>query len=262
MNTDLKSYASQSIQKAAVSGALHRLCKAASCANVSGAWQTLYVTGDQKWKAEGLLFLYNHDNSPAADPQFAACMADVDTAKVPLIKPARVAVLGPGQVLWLANVARDIVYLRGTGRLSANPTDLSFWYPDLVQFRRRTGVSSSATIEMLTGPWIIAQRRSASAESAEYWMWYRGRGDTRQEFMYLLDYLFKYQILNTSDVTKVVVRIWQHSPECLSNFSHAKSDYSQQLLHLAEDRLASVSCETMDQLLLIFDTVEIGMEVR
>jgi hypothetical protein len=167
-------------------------------------------------------------------------------------------IMGPLEVRFLANVANDIIRMRGLGQLPA-PEFCDFWYPDLVTVKRRVEGASAANIEMLTGPWIVMRPRPDKHEKVEFLVWYRGDGATIDEFKYLLDYLFRYQMLNVTDAN-VQLRLVTPVSAASTNFARAKEQYSQALLGLAEGRLSNVRYASVTQVVPQFSEIELGLE--
>jgi len=259
-NVDLKSYAADSISKAKIAGAVSSLARTVECANVSSDWHDLYGDDETSWRSDGLLFVYNHDGE--FDREFPKMLAEIDHANFRLPAKRRMAVLGPPDVAYLVNVAADITALRGRKRLPLEPTGSQYWYPDLVRPKRREQPSSAATIEMLTGPWVTMRAKpEQNAGKQEFFVWYRDRGDTVEEFKYLIDSFFRFQLLADSD-TEVTVRLVDPASTAVVNFEKAKDQISHSLYGLAQARLARVRCESLSNVVARFSEVEIGMEAR
>lgn len=257
INTDLKSYAASSITKAAVAGAVSSMALTVECANAGPSWRGLYGSDETNWRCDGLLFVYNHDGD--FDGTFSKWIADIDPSCFRLPARRRMAIMSPLDVRFLANVANDILRLRGLGQMPVQEY-CDFWYPDLVTVKRRVEGASAANLEMLTGPWIVMRPRPEKMGKLEFFVWYRGDGATIDEFKYLLDYLFRYQMLNVDTEASVRVRLVTPAAEALSNFARAKEQYSHAVLGLAEQRLANVRYESVTQVVTRFSEAVLGME--
>src|SRR5690348_10424455 len=102
VNTDLKSYAATSISKASVAGAVGSLGRTVECANVGPEWRKVYGSDETNWRADGLLFVYNHDGE--FDSHFAKLLSEIDPTNFRLPPRRRMVILGPLEVRFLVNV--------------------------------------------------------------------------------------------------------------------------------------------------------------
>ncbi|WP_438040228.1 hypothetical protein [Sorangium sp. So ce128] len=260
-NVDLKSYGAATITKAKVAGAIASLGKSVECANVSAGWQQLYGDDENTWRCDGLLFVYNHDGE--FDKDFCKIVEEVDPANLRLPPRRRMAIIGPPDVSYLVNVAQDIVTLRGRKKIPLEPVATEFWYPDLVRPKRREQSSSAATIEMLTGPWItIHIRPDYNGGKREFLVYYRNRGTSIEEFKYLIDSFFRFQMLAVDRDTEIAVRLVDSDGAGIANFNKAKEQISTSLYGLGKVRLDRVRCESVPLVRRRFSEIEIGMEAR
>lgn len=259
LNTDLKSYAAGSISKGAVSGALRSLAASVHCANVSSTWQGLYVHHGVNPEISGLLFIYNHDSD--YDKSFDDLLQSVDPKATSPTKSQRVYVIGPQRIAYLATVANDIRLLRGDQRIPHPP---SFWYyyPDLITVHTREERPKAATLEVLTGPLLVARYQVTREDRLinGALVYYARDGSTVDEFKYLIDYLFRYQILVTND--EILVRLGAGVPQAAAIFRQAVDAYVSDLHGLPEirDRLKRVTVESLTKIVTRFSEVELGMD--
>jgi hypothetical protein len=157
VTTDLKSYAKNTIVKEKVAGAMRRLAMSAECANISEQFQRLYIPDHGRWTAVGLLFIYNHDDAYSSN--FDELLAAIDKKNLALATGRRMFVMGPNQIRYLYNVARDIVWLRGKGTIPAQDA-CHFYYPDMVRTTTLSGKEArAASLEWLAAPWQILRYR-------------------------------------------------------------------------------------------------------
>jgi hypothetical protein len=106
------------------------------------------------------------------------------------------------------------------------PKDYSFYYPDLVMSRRQGDVwDQSATIESLTGPYLIIKHRSTQAYGDGYVIYYNRLGDTPEEFEYFLDSLSRYQMLESGQKIRIRVTNENAIDDLKSVFQTAKKKY-------------------------------------
>ncbi|AMJ56223.1 MULTISPECIES: hypothetical protein [Stenotrophomonas] len=261
--TDLKSFAKDSITKQQVSKAIASLGISATCAGVSEAWQDLYLAPDTKDDVRGLLFIYNHDGEYKGD--FNKLLAESSSAKTGLTDSTMIHVIGPYVVSYLATVANDINVLRGKKKLPADDSKFWFFYPDLIGEPSREPHARSATIETLCGPLIVCEYivdgKSGKATTGAL-IYYSRSGESVDEFKYILDYLFRYQLLSNCD--EIQIRMANAVENASATFKRAVDSYVADVNDLQEvrDRLARVSVEHISDVIKVFSKVKLGMEER
>lgn len=260
LNVDLKSYAKGSIKKNGIAGAIRSLSMATHCANISQTWQARHVRQGEVAEIAGLLFVYNHDGDYDSDFQNL-----VETIRpVDLVVPCRkrLYVMGPDTVAYLATVAIDIIRMRD--RLAMDRASFGYLYPDLVTVRARHNQAKAAIVEALTGPLIAAEYERTDEHSKilrGLLLYYSRAGRSADEFKYLIDYLFRYQLLHRDEVH---LRLPRGAPEAVTQFRSAVEDHVAALHNLEEirDRLGRVRVETVTSVVTTFSEIEIGMDDR
>ncbi len=268
VTTDLKSYASGTITSIKVGAALGRLAMATECATASEDFARLFVASDRttKWSVVGLLFIYNHDGN--YDASFDKLLEQVDEKHFALPLGRRMFVLGPKHIEYLYSVAFDIAASRGKAELPA-ASECSFFYPDLIRTKSRSRHDgAAATLEWLTGPWQILgfdKHVSGGGVQRHSWVYYRGQADNTDEFKYLLDFLFRYQLIEVGH--QIRVRVFpsdaKKSQDIAALFAKAKVEYTT-AAHPAdrmdfEQRLKNVDVSMMSSFSVRFDDTELGM---
>lgn len=256
INIDLKSYAKGSITYGQISGAIHNLSQSVECANGSAKWQEFYAHAGKSFQVHGLLFIYNHDGAYDSDFQNLLYKCDVNTEHLP--SQSILGVWGPEKVCYLNTVANDILISLQKIRC----TEYEFFYPDLA---RRVKVipewKAAATFEMLSSPFILVKYKDNSTEhSFGIFMYYSRKGETREEFMYLLEYLFHYQVFQNA--SKINIKLPAGSPSAISQFEKAKEQYLEEFGEDSDDlaqRLSIISASSVTQVVPQFSEVEIGM---
>jgi hypothetical protein len=201
LNCDLKSYSSGRINTGVIQSALEDLAESLTCMEISDPWREMYVHDNISPFLCGLLFVYNHDGD--YDRNFDHLLSSVkyDTIRVP--KGSQIIVLGPQQIRWLDNVRYEIVYMRGNKDLP-DEEYCRFEYPHLVRKKKvQVELAKAATIDMLTGPWITLGYDAALGKPPGILVFYRGKGASTEEFLYLIDYLMHYQMVRTGLTIKV-----------------------------------------------------------
>ncbi|EMI5489363.1 hypothetical protein REJ26_000421 [Providencia stuartii] len=268
LNTDLKSYAKGTIDKASVEVALTSLALAVECANSSDEWRTKYVVDESYgYNVRGLLFLYNHDNLYDKD-FYSAVTSKLDLNKIKNSKNTKIHFLDPYKISDIINISNDLKTLIGSGQLP--PPDLfSFYYPDmdLTRIKHPINKNTVATIELLTSPYIIIKHESFkwinTRKESGYTIYYNQPGDSQDEFVYFLDMLSKYQILTENKLINIRIAHMNACENALHHFEKAKKKYSYNWLSGEEERIFSnVKIEFINKTIMNFNLESIGMEQR
>lgn len=269
LNCDLKSYKRGSITATSIRTAVENLAQSVACAENSKEWQGKYVHKNVSASICGLLFVYNHDGEYDAD--FQTLLDDIVPSKVAVSKGSKLVVLGPHDVFWLDNVRNDIETSRGK-KVIPEQDSCRFLYPDLVlrkliQSKDRT----AATIETLTSPWIMLESVNESGMRTAVDIYYREKGNTADEFLYLIDWLLHYNVVQPA--VTIRIKTLNAHPESTSFFDRAKQTYvdnygrligvradrQQKTSNLAK-RLDAISCRQMTRVVSTFSEVEMGMD--
>jgi hypothetical protein len=254
---DLKSYAKTSISKVAVTSALKSLASAISCAEISQEWQQLFVGKEQTAEVWGMLFVYNHDGE--YDKDFRKHLSDIRPETLDIPKGAKILVLGPEEIRWLDNVSHDIVFLRGKSVLPP-PSKCKFVHPHLSRHANRNpSLARGATIEMLTGPWIMLECETDEGRR-NVLVYYRRSGEEVEEFLYLIDYLKTYQVLGPN--VDVAIRALEPHAAAAAAFDKAVKRYA---LEIGEDTEVAqcamrMKFASISKVKTSFSQVEIGMD--
>ena len=116
-------------------------------------------------------------------------------------------------------------------------------------------------MEMLLSPLILVKYRDKNSDhDFGILLYYARRGESREEFMYLIEYLFNYQIFqNASGIT---VKLPSGSPNAVSQFEKAKEQYLEECGDDAQDlkqRLSIIKAVSVTNVTPNFSEVEIGM---
>lgn len=222
LHTDLKSYATDSITASSLRGAFKSLCMTIACAKVSSEWRTKYsVDASERYEVRGLLFVHNHDNG--YDKPFYEAINKVNLQALPIAPGSLLHYLGPHDIQRLYSIGNDIIRLTYDGEL---PKEYTFYYPDLVMSRRLGDVwFQPATIEAITGPYIIIKHKSSNNCQAGYIIYYNRPGESPEEFVYFLDTLSRYQMLESGE--KIRIRFTNNTAidDLKSIFQTAKKKY-------------------------------------
>lgn len=266
LHTDLKSYKKTTIQVQKIRSALQSLAMTVECAHVSPSWREKFLPKDtDTYEVRGLLFVANHDNkAPAA---FGELLKKVSLANIAVAKHQTLHVLSPENISDLYSVAVDIKLAIQEKRLSSW---YRFFYPDLTLWKR--GVPdderTAATIETLLSPYFILKHTAVYDEQAEpqklqragSLIYYSRNGDTVEEFVYLLDSLLRYQLVNSQDQIRIRVFNRDRSDNLKNNFDKAKDRYCRDWGFHGdrEAEIQAISIEAINQISQNYNPGEIG----
>lgn len=236
LNTDLKCYSSKSISTLSIQNALESLAKTVDCARVSSEWKGRYNIGTHPIEIRALCFLYNHDNN--FHKEIENLISDLKLDKIPLKQGQVIHLLDPVKIRYLTTVVADIKHLQSRKELPQKK--YNFFYPDLILHKIHSDKGSRdrypATIETLCSPFMVIQHDAVeyldedsgekhSNGNSGYVIYYNQKGETDFEFMYLFDYLSRFQILISKKSIKIRVAHHSPSPDLKSNFRRAQLHY-------------------------------------
>ncbi|HIP11097.1 MAG TPA: hypothetical protein EYG73_00125 [Arcobacter sp.] len=261
INFDLKSYAKGSITTTSVRTALESLAMASECTQLSAEWQKNYQSKAMNTDIISALFVYNHDNS--FDKNFEQTLQEATKREIPLAVGSKIFVFSPRKIQYLITIVNDIKVLRGD-EILPNKKDYTFYYPTLDRKPTRNPWKSSATIEMLFATWQIIKYKinPEEVDSNDFGIivFYSKKGESQEEFQYLIDYLFHYQLISLS--SKIIVRIANADKYATANFNSAIDEYKIQFDAKDEivTKLNNIQCESITSIVKDFSEIEIGME--
>jgi hypothetical protein len=261
LNTDLKSYATNSIKSSKISTAANSLIMAVDCANASPVWRDRYGANNINYDVHGLLFVYNHDNK--YDDVWPALVSDARVFQSKLKKKHRIYVLGPPDISYLLNIADDIKRQRGDEeKLLPFAEHCNFYYPDMINVRVKRNLNPAATLEMLTSPWQVLRYEKGGKEAKQSgtYVYYRGTGETVDEYKFLVDYLFRFQLVADGHI--ISIRMPNSVADASGRFETAKQEYWKDHHSLPEfkERLDRISFFKVARVRDHFDDTVIGMD--
>ncbi len=260
--TDLKSYGEKSITQYGVSEMIRSLSMAVDCTSCSDDFQEKYVNNDRPWDCSGLLFIYNHDGE--FDREFDHFLSEVPEQSLHNSKGKRLYVMGPSHIEYLYSIAADIRSLASPAGTQNHrfvlPVNYGFYYPHLIQAKASDSFNESATIETLMGPWqLVYYPINKDSVAFGLLIYYRGSGKSTEEFMYLIDYLFRYQLIR-EDID-IRIRIYQGDPASSIYFSRAAESYAirWEMLIDVREKLKRISCENLTERIKSYSKLQLGM---
>ena len=230
LHTDLKSYKKTSIQKGKIRDALYSLAMTVECAHISSSWSKKFLADEHPYEVRGLLFVVNHDNKATA--RFKELFNGISKANLPIAKNQVIHVLGPLEISNLYSIAVDIKLNIADQKISQL---YRFFYPDLTLWKRHTSDDqrTGATIEMLLSPYFILKHaavyddKGVEIQRSGSVVYYSRQGETIEEFVYLLDCLSRYQLVNSREQIRIRAFHTNRSHEIKNNFDKAKRRYCQ-----------------------------------
>lgn len=265
--TDLKSYARETVEdKKKIKNAITNLGKSLRVAVNSDDFQKhLHEEGS---RISALLFVYNHDECYEKD--FDAVITANMPSPLDLPPNSSLYIIGPTCIRFLLDIYNDLQKIFGENEV--NSGKFLFHYPNLVSKVPTRNNWTTAIPEMLLGPYIpviydkeiIENDGGLTVKSSKrnIQFYYRGSGASYEEFCFILDYLFKYNIVD--DCSKVSIRIPGPDGSYLSQFEKAKEEFSKAFYSQdkAFEKLKAIECKSISTQSQRFSDIELGMEKR
>ena len=268
VNADLKSFAKGTLESTELGKVIRDVGHAVECANKSTQWKDLYVDQTRNHQVIGLVFIYNHDGGYDAD--FAQALAALAPSTFELHPMTYVAVIGPQRVIYLNSVAADIKDLTFRKIIPA-PEHCQFRFPHLNRTMALHNRSSAVPLSYLLGPLITmsyqfpsAGDNATPATGRGVVGYYDGPGESIDEFKYLIDYFFKYQLAD--EISPVMIRqTFQHA-SAPALFEKAKLQYARDYWPAASDSeaeckhiLDKISLNKVQSIVPKFSETQLGM---
>lgn len=194
MHTDLKSYGKKTIASKDFTSVMRSLSQQIECAEISDSWKEKYLKANSNYIIHGLLFVYNHDSD--ADLSLINKMSSIKASSIQMPPNKNIFILDPIDIGWLVDVGNGISNLITKSKIEK---DYCFFYPQKT-FQGVDAFEDSATIELLKSNVIII-KSSKQNRAQQLKVFYRGRGETTEEFQYLLDYFRHNQFLEYKEDT-------------------------------------------------------------
>lgn len=254
--TDLKSYSRETLKdKGNLRAAVENLSQSVACAWKSLEFQKRFEEGS--WDLHGLLYVFNHDGKFDAD--FCQHLFEANKRDLGLPMRSRLFVLGPEDIQFHYDILNDLE--RELGKANVQGA-LRFFYPNQIERIPLLNHYKTATIELLKGPYLTVLVDNLPAGRKKAWLYYRGSGDSHNEFEYLLDYCFRYSLVD--DATDLQFRLPYPSDHYQQNFEKAKGSFVQHFYATdgAFSKIHQISVERVLQTNVVYTEFEIGMQAR
>ena len=231
IQTDLKSYAKGTLETADLVKAIRELGRATECANKSEDWKRLFVDQTRNHDVLGMLFIYNHDG--AYDKDFSETLAAMNPSSFDLAATELVCVVSPQRVIYLNSIAKDIKACHSDGLLPAKE-HRRFFYPHLTRSMALHQQHSAATLPALLSPLIVMAYTIVEPSQVRNgnFAYYDGKGESVDEFKYLFDYFFKYQI--ATEKTGVTINLLFPHQDAAATFEIAKKEFARDYWPVAD----------------------------
>ncbi|MEZ9074089.1 hypothetical protein BCT41_24665 [Vibrio splendidus] len=226
VNTDLKSYAKDTIKTNKIATAITSLAKATHCANHSKSFAKKYLHTDEQLDVVGMLFVYNHCGE--YDRDFDKLLRTIPHEDLALGEHNKLYVLSPEKIRKIFDITNDISRLISKDALP-KPSKYSFLYPDLVLTKNRLGDSEPATLEMILSDTLIIKHEYDEDENilSGYVVYYSKEDPRIEDFIYLLDSFSHYQMLDKGKPIKIRYTKKEYDEDDLANkFEAAITKYS------------------------------------
>ena len=261
--TDLKSYGKSTLEnKSRVKGAITSLGYSLLAAQNSSEFNN-YLP-DSSGRKSGLLFIYNHDREFDYDFPKYIKLAKPTPLEIPM--KSSVFVIGPPQIEFLLNVYNDLEKVFGSG---TNMNGMfRFHYPNMIANIPDKNEWKSATIEMLLSAIIpvvydrVSEIDGVTKEKKFINLYYRESGASYEEFCFIFDYLFRYNVID--DWASISIRMANRDPQCSFEFSKAKDEFSRHF-YIQDgmmSKLDQIQLEPIPSATYDYNEFEIGMEKR
>jgi hypothetical protein len=140
-----------------------------------------------------------------------------------------------------------------------------YFYPQLVRRKNlELEHAKAATLEMLTSQLIVLEYdRQGPPEYKGLVLFYRGKGESADEFTYLFDYLRSLQLLKEG--VDIEIKLLDACPVAQPMFQKAQQVYIDGLSDVSAasplaERVKQIQYRRMSQVLTRFSDIELGMD--
>lgn len=222
LNTDFKSYSQKSITPNKIRTSLRSLAETISCAQDSSEWSNFVCCSEQVKEVRGLLFLYNSDYLYEHDINYI--LNNVKVENIPIERGQYIHLLDPLTINRINSLVTDLKLLK-----NELYDEYSFYYPNHRLSKNTISNSMNpplpCTIEMICSSYTVIKYKKKEDEG--FLIYYNGIGESKDDFLYLFDYLTSVQIPFDSNL-KIRASNANVSPSISNNFKIAKQTYLQE----------------------------------
>ncbi|ECP5675445.1 hypothetical protein FUA07_20105, partial [Salmonella enterica] len=266
-----------------IESALESLAKTIECARYSPEWSEKYNFSQIDCEVRGLLFVFNHDNQLQHDfyeffnpPKPAKGRRDkaVNLEKIPLSAGQQIHIIDPFLINYMLAITNDMNDL--IAKKEFPDEEYGFYYPQLTFHKVAvTEKYLPATIEVLSSPFMIIKHgavykfnRSKGIEEEVYpegfVVYYNKKGNSDNEFFYLLDILSNYQILDGINKIRIRLAYREKDERILSHFQRGVEKYAHEygLDEEAKKRLEDLDVKVVSTVKEFFSAEVISWEPK
>ncbi|SQI37408.1 Uncharacterised protein [Serratia plymuthica] len=223
IQTDLKSYCASTLDGTKrILNTVRSLSQQVACAPRSPEWRNLFVDNtNELYQVHGMLFIYNHDNE--YDSDLINKLNGAATASYDFPEKSMLAIFDPVMIRFLLDVTEHIETRRAISDKYSQIESLlwqkipeiehcSFFYPDKHNKIAAKDRSLPATIEMITSGMLFYEYKhdyvrgdgGDKVESKVLNIFWKENVNSNSHFVFLLEYIFNYQLLNQFDKIYII----------------------------------------------------------
>ncbi|CAI2455670.1 hypothetical protein [Serratia plymuthica] len=273
IQTDLKSYCASTLDGTKrILNTVRSLSQQVACAPRSPEWRNLFVDNtNELYQVHGMLFIYNHDNE--YDSDLINKLNGAATASYDFPEKSMLAIFDPVMIRFLLDVTEHIETRRAISDKYSQIESLlwqkipeiehcSFFYPDKHNKIAAKDRSLPATIEMITSGMLFYEYKhdyvrgdgGDKVESKVLNIFWKENVNSNSHFVFLLEYIFNYQLLNQFDKIYIITPFSINSESYLqSAINDYVGIYSFSQSHIDTLKNKIVSIPFANQKLSIFE---------
>jgi hypothetical protein len=283
LNTDLKSYKKSSLTPKKIEDALSSLAHTIDCARHSEDWANKYQTEVGQSEIRAMLFVFNHDNDFEHDfydyfnPQKPVGAkrkpSSVHMDRIDIQANQQIHIIEPKTINYLMSIISDMNEMISEGTFPQG-NRYGFYYPQLTYHKVLVNETYlPATVELLTAPFLIIKHDKVVEVDFEaqtqtqkhpegYIVYYNRSGASELEFMYLLDLLSSYQILNLENNIRIRVASKDRSDAIKSSFTRALEKYAHEwgFDEVSKQKLYKIDLHLVPSVKEFYSTQEISWD--
>lgn len=266
IQTDLKSYSNKTIETKHSKGILRdveSLSQQVECAKCSREWQGMYLNDKTSdFNVHGMLFIYNHDNE--YDAELFNRISNVERTKFGLPDKSLIAIFSPRLIRFLLDITENIDRRRNiNGRVTQHKEQLwqkipeydqcTFFYPDKHNKFVAKDKNLPASLEMITSGMLFYSYEHdfvvADTVKGEHLtkkilnIYWQEKVDTDEHFIFVLEYIFNYQLLHQFDrifiITPFSSASGNHLEEAIKSYALMYS-FTKPQLDLVKEKVKSL----------------------
>lgn len=264
---DFKSLAEGSITPSSIGNAVRSLALTLDCSRVSEEFKQRYPNShNEEIKRIGCLFVYNHDQEYRKN-LYASISDNLknDWPKIP--SECEIILLEPVVLNYLKSIYNDYWIEVSRKRLSSD--NIGIYHPDLqIQYHKKScsrQYKSPLMLEQFNSPFQVFRYATDQPGKEGFWVYYREKGESVDEFIHIIDYLFTYQVMDRA--SDVIVKLPYAHENARVFFEEAKVKYAYMSTpseasakQLLEERMSILSMKRIDAVRPIYSEIDIGMK--